>query len=296
MSRMGNIITDDNYYMYMIDIGTNVVDNILNGLREKYTARFEPVPDLNPLAYNPLTINMFYDVERSRLYVTYKLDKERTIGLRCTDTELYNRVYTHMKMASREIDIPITVIGEPGRLPQYSHNRQYGVLDSDYYWLRASTQFLWYTIDGFDNGWTQPGYKGPSIYPYFVENKAQFKDDIAKSGITKVQLDNYIEEVRQLDLSYIHSNYLEISDYYDMFTQYQQIYNNYFGRTPIILKGEGFKPHWKTITIFINVQHDTYAEKSNPQIHDYGKVVNFDRVSQYIREWAIENGKQVPPE
>lgn len=292
MSRMGNIITDDNYYMYMIDIGTNIVDKIIYGLRERYTARFEPVPDINPLAYNLLIINLFYDVERPRLYVTYRLDEDRTIGVKWSDSELYNRIYSNLRMAEKEEDIPITVIGEPTRLPQFSNYRQYGVFDQDDYWLRADTQFLWYAYNGDE--------RKSILYPYFIENKAQLKSDIAKSGISKSRLDEYMEEVKQINLTYLRTNqgqetlYPEYSDFQDAFDEYKLVYKSFFGRDVVCLDTNNGKPNWKTISIFINVQHDVYAEKSSPQIHDCGTVENFGRVPQYIREWAIENGKPVP--
>ena len=274
MARKKNDITDDNYYMYMIDIGADIVKKILDGLGEKYVATFVPVPEPNILAYNLMTISLFLDTERPRLFVTYKLDQDRTVGLRCSDTELYNRVYDKLHMIIRDQDLPITIIGEPTRLPEFSLNRQYGSQDQENKYLRSFTQSMWTITPG----------PNTSKYTYFIENRDQWKDDIRKVNAKPEDITRYLADVENINSTYIN---ISNPDYQSAFNDYKILYKNYFDRDLKEVE------EWRQITIFIDVRHDFKAEQEEGQFHE-SKIEHFERVSQYIREWAVAHGKPVP--
>ena len=163
MSRTGNkVITDENYYYWMIPIGFDVTNYVIDGIRDKYVATYYPRSYPNDLAWDVLSISFFYDTQRGVLYITYKLDMGRNSMLVPNDTELYQRIYNNiMTWARRENNIPIFIIGDPNQKPEYSFHEMYDGPDNEQFYLKQDTQFLWNINQGPKN----------SYYQYFITNR-----------------------------------------------------------------------------------------------------------------------------
>lgn len=270
------IINDDNYFEYCTDIFNDTIWSVLLGLREFYTARFSFVPKPNYLAYNLMSISMFMDVNTQRMYLTYTLDFDRSVGLRVPDEDLYNNVYDKVKMIQKDYDIKASIIGTPTSKPEYSLNRSYGIIrENNKGKLRIDTQTLWENI---------PGPKDTK-YSWFVQNKAQLQDDIRKNNMHPSQVAEYCQQVIE-----INKQYLDIAHprYQVAFQQYQHLYKETFGRD--------LKPveDWKIITVYFDVLHDSDAEFAQDEYHDMGSAPNFKEVREYIVEWAREHHKSLP--
>jgi hypothetical protein len=268
------MINDTNYYKFMVDIGSDVVEYFLNALREIYVATFLPKPEPNFLAYNLLSISMFYDTSINRLFVTYRLDDDRTQGIRMSDCEIYNRVYDKLYMITKDQDIKLSIVGEPARLPEFSNGRAYGITSLNSERLRIATRSLWTNIPGPHD----------TIYSRFLEDKSMLQDDIRKNNMDSSDVARYCQEVVGINKRYLDTDYPK---YNDAFDAYAYTYKNYFGRT--LKKVE----EWRAFTIYIDVTHDVDAEKINDPDHDMGRVLEFERVKEYIREWAIAHNKEV---
>ena len=264
-------ITDDNYYEFMPDIGSDTVEKILNALREVYVASYIPVPEPNELAYNTLSISMFYDTKYNRLYLTYKLDKDRTVAIRKSDKELYNRIYDKVMMIAKEQDIKLSIIGLPTAIPENSNNRSYGRISQNGKYIRIDTQTIWRNIPGPDD----------IPYDWFIQNRPLLEDDIRKKNMHPRDVQEYCNRVVELNKNYLLSG----GDMYEAFNDYKDIYNEYFDKelTPI--------EEWRAFTIYINVIHDFEKERLEDEDHDMGHVYDFDKVRKFIVEWGVEHGK-----
>ena len=301
--KLSQVINDINYFEWIIPIGQAAVEYIIRGLQEKYTAKFTVRMEPNYLMDNLLTISMFFDTKRNRLYLTYKLDRDRAIALKAYDSELFNRIFDNLQsQLINDYDVRLTVVGEPTDLPEYSLNREYRGNDMNSLYLGNSTQFLW-TINGLEP-------KGAS-YTYFVENRSILEDDIRKRLVKDSRVEETIIEEGEEKIIYVPVTPKDIMpeyndavkdinlrydfndpnvDYNAAFAEYQNLYWEYFKRIPENL------PEWKGFTISINVDHDFDAERMDYQDHPYGKFVNPDEVEHYIAKWAHDHDKYVPQE
>lgn len=307
--KLSQVINDENYFEYIIPIGRDAVEYIVRGLQEKYTAKFTVRMEPNYLMDNLITVSMFFDTQRNRLYLTYKLDRDRVIALRAYDSELFNRVFDNLqKWIVRDYDIKLSIVGDPTSLPEYSLNREYGNVDMNDLYLRNCTQYLW-TINGLEpNG---------ASYTYFVDNRNMLIDDIKKrlvrESVHKTIIDNkpvydfttpedimpeFNARVNEINEKYnFYRNRMPddpegiiFRDYNAAFAEYQNIYNEYFNRIPENI------PEWKAFTISINVEHDFNSEKMDYQDHPCGRYINPDEVEHYIAKWGYDHGKYVPQE
>ena len=310
MARLKDVITDDNYFEYLIPIGSSAVEYIVRALQEVYTAKFIVKMKPNFLMDNLLTISMFFDTKRNRLYLSYKLDKDHIIAVRASDIELYNRIYsyTHTQLID-DYSIGVSFIGDQVDKPENTHFREYGNDMNDLY-LRNSTQFMW-TIETKPNG---------NKYTYFIENRDILEDDLRKrlikdswdistiieDGVEKEIktrktpkdiMPEYNEKVfeinKKYDLSKVDgpaSTAVIYGDYDGAFEEYQSVYNEYFERTPEKV------PEWKAFTVFVSVEHNFDQEKIAYEQHPYGKFINPEETEHYIAKWAHDHGKYVPPE
>jgi hypothetical protein len=279
MRSRADMINDDNYYMYMIDIGEDIIINkIIDTLRDIYTANFKIVPEPNFLAYNLLSVNMFYDTRINRLYITYRLDDARSVGLHNVyDSQIYNKILDKLNMVSKEQDIRVSVIGTPTALPQDSLNRSYGIIRHDQFHLRADTEYMW-TIE--------QGPYNDRYRTYFIENTNKLKDNISKNRTKPEDINEYFNKVNRINQKFINDK-TEIN-YKKAFKEYSKLYKSYFNDTPKEVE------EWRVISIYIDVTHDVEKEKLQPFEHDRGHIIYPERVKEYIRQWAIDHGKEVP--
>ena len=248
---------------------------------------------------NLFTISMFFDTQRNRLYLTYKLDQDRHIGLNVYDSEIYNRIFDNLQwQLTKDYQIGLTIVGDPTSKLENSRGREYKGNDTTSLFLRNDTQYLW-TILG------QAPHGAP--YTYFVQNRNMLIDDIKKrfakdSWKTEVIDDEevqvpiipedimpeYNEAVLDINSRY---NFQDPNVDYDVaFDEYQTIYNNYFNRIPENI------PEWKAFTIYVNIDHIVEQEKMNYQDHPRGKYKNPEEVEHYIAKWAYDHGRPIPKE
>ena len=287
-----NIITDENYFEYLIPIGRDVVDYVIAGLREKYTAVYRPVPEYNPLAYNILSISMYFDTDYSTLYITYKLDENRKVAVKASDKELYNRIYDKMHMIDKEQDITMHIVGEPSIADNYLRKRENPKLDIDKNCLRLGTRSVW---DVRDKEYGR-------ITSYLVENKALYEDQLRKLKIKINQEDisdiekqnqyneiqsNFCKNVIKLNKRYI---WVPKPDEHKAFKEFSTIYKNYYNNELKEVE------EWKGFTIYIDVTHDYDEERLDPQIHNIGRFLEKERVEKYIAKWGHDHDRWVPDE
>lgn len=304
MSRkLSQVITDENYFEFVIPIGKSIVEYIVRGLQEKYTARFSVKMEPNFLMENLLCISMFFDTQRNRLYVNYRLDYERGVSLRTYDTELYNRVYDYAQsQLVNDYDIGLTFIGEPtDNDPKKSMGREYQGNEMSNLYLRNDTQFMW-TIKTEPNG---------NPYTYFVQNRSMLEDDLRKRLVKDSRREETIIEHGEEKIIYVpitpkdimpeyNADVIDINNRYDFwnkdvsylaaFREYQNVYNEYFNRIPEII------PEWKAFTIYIDVDHNFAEEAMDYEYHPYGKFSNPDETEHYIAKWGFDHGRYVPQE
>lgn len=295
--KLSQVIDDENYFEWIIPIGQTAVDYIIDALRDKYTANFKVEMSPNYLMDNLLTISMFFDTQRNRLYLTYKLDIERHIALRVYDTELWNRIFDKLQwQLTNDYQITLSVVGDPTDKPERSRGREYKGNDITSLFLRNDTQYLWTILGQEPNG---------NPYTYFVENRNMLIDDIKKRLVkdswktevidgenVKVPIipedimPEYNVEVLEINSRY---NFQDPNiDYNAAFAEYQNVYNKYFNRIPENI------PEWKSFTIFVNVDHDEDAERMDYYDHPRGKYLNPEEVEHYIAKWGYDHGKYVP--
>lgn len=306
MSRkLSQVINDENYFEWIIPIGQSAVEYIIRGLQERYTARFTVRMEPNYIMDNLMTVSMFFDTQINRLYLTYKLDRDRLISVRAYDKELYNRIFDNLQsQLVNDYDIGLTIVGDPTSLREYSLGREYRGNGLNSLFIRNYAQYLW-KIDNLVSD-----TKEKTSYTYFVENRSMFQDDLNKRMIKdsrdehheivipKDIMPEYIEKVKKINEKYkFYRNEIPgdpddtiFRDYNAAFAEYQNIYNEYFDRIPENI------PEWKGFTISINVDHDFDKEKGDYQDHPYGKFKNPDEVEHYIAKWAHDHGKYVPQE
>ena len=275
MSRLkADMINDDNYYVYMKDIWTDTAWELITALRDIYVADFYPVPEPNFLAYNLMSISFFFNTKYQRLYMTYKLDDNRTVKVRTPDEIIYNKIYDRLRCIPRDNDIKLSIIGVPTAIPENSMNRSYGNVRESYANLRIDTQTIWTNI---------PGPKG-THYTYFIEDASRLKDDIAKKNMSDEEVQEYCNKVVQLNKQYIQ---IPIPDYYLAFNKYKELYKEYFDRDLYPIE------EWRRFTLYFDVKHNYDEENLDKEYHNIGHIHNWDRVKQYIIDYAIAHGKIV---
>lgn len=268
-----SMINDDNYYEFMVDIGEEVVRRVLSPLADIYTAVYTPVPAPNYLAYNLMSVSMFYDTKYSKLYVTYKLDEDRLLSVRQYDSRIYRSINKNIETVQRDEDILVEVVGEPISKPEYG--RQYSLGDMVVYRpIKVDTEFMWNIIPGpYDKS-----------FPYFVSNVERFKDNIRRNNVSIDKVQEYLNKVVDINKRYIDKT---DPDYERGFKKFANAYKRYLNYTPRIVE------EWRGFTIYIDVKHDTIAEKLDNPKHDRGHIEHPERIKQYITTWAIAHGKRV---
>lgn len=289
--KLSQVIDDENYFEWVIPIAQSAVEYIVEALREKYTAKFTVRLEPNYLMDNLMTVSMFFDTQRNRLYLRYKLDKDRNISFG-NDVILYNNIYDGLYSALiNDFFVRLSIIGDPTDVPENTRNRYYGKQDMTNICLRNDTQFLWNVLGEEPRG---------SSNKYFVQNRDILVDDIEKRLVKdswnedgecvtpKDIMTNYNNEVLEINNNYDFTN--GNVDYDAAFAEYQNIYNKYFNRIPESI------PEWKGFTISINVEHNFAEEQSGDERHNRGIFVNPNDVSHYLTKWAKDHGKYVPPE
>lgn len=275
MRKQEYVITDENYYEFIPDIGSDVVHKVIEGLSEVYTAIYKPVPEPNYLAYNLLSISMFFDTAKNRLFLTYRLDDARTVGIKASDKELYNRIYDKVYMITKEQDIKLSVIGVPTSKPEYSDDRSYGITRQNSKYIKVDTESMWSI---------KPGPKELE-YTYFIQNDARLKDDIRKKNLHPKKVDEYFDAVNKINNKYLIKSHPE----YDLaFNTYKKSYKHYFDTEPKEIED------WRAFTIYIDITHNVETEQSYAYDHDYGKVIDFYKVEEYIKQWGRDHGRYVP--
>lgn len=272
MRKNEYIITDDNYYDFMVDIGEDVVRKILSTIADIYSADYRPVPYPNPLAYNTMSISLFYDTKYGKLYVTYKLDEGRLEAVKVYDSEIYARVNKNIQTIQRDQDIVVGIVGEPASKPKYSRHYPYTSTNM-YYPLEVNTEFFWNYIPGPEN----------KEYPFFIGNTNTLKDNIRKNNIHPKTVQEYFDKVIEINQTYL-SN-MSNMQYELAFKKYISASKTYMKYIPRVVE------EWRSITIYIDVRHDTHAEKLNSIDHKRGKLEYPERIRQYIIDWAREHGK-----
>jgi hypothetical protein len=278
MRSRSNVINDDNYYEFMVDIGNDIIKNIISSLSEIYTARYVPVKELNYLAYNTMSISIFLDTTYSKLYVTYKLDEGRKEALRYSDKYIYRRVNNNLRYIQRDQDLLLSVVGEPSNKKEYivDYNKYKDVHTDLWKPLRMDTEFLWYVI---------PGPKNNKQYPLFLDSRQRLKDNIRKNNMHPKDVQKYINKVVEINKTYLsNTSNLQIER---AFNKYINLNKTTFDYTPRIVE------EWRGFTIYIDITHNTEAEKLNSIDHNYGELLHPERIPQYIRDWAIIHGKRV---
>ena len=145
MSRkLSQVINDENYFEWIIPIGQSAVEYIIRGLQERYTARFTVRMEPNYIMDNLMTVSMFFDTQINRLYLTYKLDRDRLISVRAYDKELYNRIFDNLQsQLVNDYDIGLTIVGDPTSLREYSLGREYRGNGLNSLFIRNYAQYLW---------------------------------------------------------------------------------------------------------------------------------------------------------
>ena len=262
------VITDDNYFEYVIPIAKDTINYIVKALRNDcYVATFTPKPKTNELALNTMSISFFFDVDYNRLYVNYVLDKDRFIAVRYSDRQIYNHIYDHLKMIQKDYDIKLSIIGEPTRIPENSRGLANYLVDQEANVIRVSTRSIWDIT---------PAPKG-KVTSYFIENKNLLNDDIRKYNISRDLQMDFCKDVDALNREYMHEPH---PDLHEVFDRYNNIYNHYFDKQ---LKSV---EDWKTFTLFLDVRHDFEKEKiDDPLCHDNGKFVKTERIDEYLENW-----------
>lgn len=275
MSRLkADMINDDNYYVYMKDIWNDAACELVSALRDIYVADFYPVPEPNFLAYNLMSISFFFNTKYQRLYMSYKLDENRVVKLRTPDKIIYNKIYDKLKSIPVDYDIKLSIIGTPTAMPENSMNRSYGNVREAHNNLRIDTQTIWTNV---------PGPKG-THYTYFIEDASRLKDDIAKKNMSDEEVQEYCNKVVQLNKQYIQ---IPNPDYYLAFSKYKVLYKEYFDRDLYPIE------EWRRFTLYFDVMHDYDEESLDREYHNTGHVHNWERVKQYIIDYATAHGKPI---
>lgn len=286
MRQNSTVIDDKNYYEFMVDIGEDTVKRVISSIADIYIARYRPVPELNYLAYNTMSVSMFLDTRYSTLYVTYKLDKDRKTALDNIDDKIYRTVNKAIETIQRDYDITVNIVGDPIKQPEFG--KDYPIMGSsdlspDYViggrrpyagFIRVDTEYLWNIIQGpYDR-----------VYPFFIQNKATLEDNIRRNKLTSDEVQEYFDKVVDINWNYIQAT--PDPDHVKAFKKYISLNKKTFNFTPKIVED------WRQFTIYINVDHDTIAESANSPDHDRGILDHGERIREYIIDWAKKHHKR----
>ena len=266
MKKKEDQITELNYYDWMAIIGKDLVQYIINGLQEEYTASYIIKSEYSELAGNFLPITFYFDIYHNVMYVYYELDKDRTIACRTPDRVLYNRIYNRVMQINKEYEIMVQIVGYPTSKQIFSNYKSNPLVDIENKILRPSTIALWDV--------SPRGY----LKPYFLESVGMLYDSIRKNYVSDENVGKYLNEVLELNKNLVlHGpNNTRVEVFEDAFEQFNVIYKKYFGDT--LPRYEDVK----TFNIYVDVIHDQEQERLDPEIHKTGHIYNLDRVPEII--------------
>jgi len=275
MRRLEYTINDINYYKYLPEIGSDTVKKIINALRNVYTATYRPILKPTKYAYNSLSVSMFFDTTKNKLVVTYRLDDERAL-LKVSDRELYNRIYDELITITKVHDIEVEIIGVPTSKPEYSRGRSYGIERQNLQYIRVDTEYMWTIVPG------------PNRLPYrfFIQNTARLNDDIRKQNMHPKKVEEYFRFVNKINERYVEGQ--DNPDYDRAFRAYRRIYRYYFKTEPKEVED------WRAFSVYIHITHNSRKEQLQEQEHDRGKILEFEKVKEYIKQWGRDHGRWVP--
>lgn len=262
MRKKSDTITEENYFDWMAEMCRDLVQYVVYGLQDVYTAQYIVREEYNELAGNFLSLSMYFDIKHNVMYLYYILDKQRG-SVPVYDRELYNRIFDSANNICKDYDIRLQIIGTPTTKQENSNNRANIKVDQENQMLRPYVTALWYISP-----------KG-NPRPYFIESQDISHDEFFRNGNTIDDWKLYTGKIEE-----INSNFNLPGDEYEDFPAiweaYRRVYNNYYGKDPEVVDTN------KVINIYVDVQHFIDKERSYSEIHDRGHFLNPEKISEIV--------------